>query len=82
MSSEAEALDPTYVSEVLSKPPFVTIEGVHNVRDIGSLSVASDSTLVTRPRFAYRAAELSGIQESGELSCAKIYSYDLRGLLR
>lgn len=62
---EAEALDPEFVSRTLSSPPFVTIPGVFNVRDIGSLPITSDSARVTRPRYAYRAAEISAIEESG-----------------
>lgn len=62
---EVEALDPEFVSRTLSSPPFVTIPGVFNVRDIGSLPIASDAANVTRPRYAYRAAEISAIEESG-----------------
>lgn len=62
---EVEALDPEYVSRTLSSPPFVPIAGVHNVRDIGSLPITSDTALVTRPRYAYRAAEISAIQDGG-----------------
>lgn len=64
---EVEALDPEYVARTLSSPPFVTIPGVFNVRDIGSLPIALDAALVTRPRYAYRAAEISAIEESGAL---------------
>jgi hypothetical protein len=64
-STEIEALDPAYVVQTLSNPPFVTIAGVYNVRDIGSLPLSSDVSMVTRPRFAYRAAEISAIQDSG-----------------
>ena len=62
---EVEALDPEYVARTLSSPPFVTIDGVFNARDIGSLPIVSDTALETRPRFAYRSAEISAIQESG-----------------
>lgn len=31
-----EPLDPQFVQSVLSNPPFVSIPGVHNVRDLGS----------------------------------------------
>ncbi|KAI0034125.1 protein-tyrosine phosphatase-like protein [Vararia minispora EC-137] len=62
---EAEPLDPAYVAQTLSNPPFVSIAGVYNVRDIGSLPLFSDTSLVTRPRFAYRSAEVSGIQQIG-----------------
>ena len=36
--SDLEPLNPEYVQSVLSKPPFVTIPGVHNARDLGSYS--------------------------------------------
>jgi hypothetical protein len=34
---ELEPLDSTYVQETLSRPPFVKISGVINVRDLGNL---------------------------------------------
>jgi hypothetical protein len=61
---ELEALDPEYVQERLSQPPFVTIDGVHNARDLGLYSTQAGS-LVTKPRLAYRSAELSSITEQG-----------------
>lgn len=57
---DREPLDPKYVSEVLSRPPFVTISGVHNVRDI-----AGPGSPI-KPNFVFRGAEVSGITEEGE----------------
>ena len=45
------------VTSVTSRPPFVTVPGVYNVRDLGSAAV--------RPGFAYRSAVLTGIWEEG-----------------
>ncbi|TFK43788.1 protein-tyrosine phosphatase-like protein [Crucibulum laeve] len=59
-------LDPVYVSDVLSKPPFVTIPGVINVRDLGAYPSATHPGKVTRPGFLYRSAELSGITDEGK----------------
>ncbi|GLB34077.1 putative tyrosine phosphatase [Lyophyllum shimeji] len=64
--SDLEPLDPTYVADVLSRPPFVTIDGVINVRDLGSYPTDSGLGEITRPRFLFRSAELSSITERGE----------------
>lgn len=45
------------VTSVTSQPPFVTVPGVYNVRDLGSAAV--------RPGFAYRSAVVTGIWEEG-----------------
>lgn len=66
--SDLEPLDPTTVAHVLSNPPFVTISGVINVRDLGSLPSTSNSGQITRPRYLFRGAELSSITEQG-LGC-------------
>ena|SRR5882762_1140006 len=57
---DCDPLDPQYVADVLSRPPFVTISGVHNVRDIAALG----SHL--KPNFVFRGAEVSSITEEGE----------------
>ena len=54
-----ESLDPAYVSKVLSNPPFVTISGVHNSRDLAS------PERPIKPGHIFRAAELSSITEKG-----------------
>jgi hypothetical protein len=71
--SGLEPLDPAYVADVLSRPPFVQIPGVCNVRDLGSYPTASPD-VVTKAGYAYRSAELSSITEEGEyLSLFGIY---------
>ncbi|KAH7916222.1 protein-tyrosine phosphatase-like protein [Hygrophoropsis aurantiaca] len=61
---ELEPLDPAYVAEILSRPPFVQISGVQNVRDLGSYPTATPNA-ITKPGYAYRAAEISGITDEG-----------------
>ena len=61
-----EALDPTYVSDVLSRPPFVQISGVSNVRDLGSYPTSTPN-LITKPGYAFRGAEVSNITQQGIL---------------
>ncbi|EGO02003.1 hypothetical protein SERLA73DRAFT_71160 [Serpula lacrymans var. lacrymans S7.3] len=77
---ELQPLDPDYVHEVLSKPPFVQIAGVHNVRDLGSYPTSTPNA-ITKPGFAFRSAELSSISDEGrhhirDLGIVKIF--DLR----
>ena len=70
-----EPLDSEFVADVLSRPPFVTISGVCNVRDIA----APGSPL--RPNLVFRGAEVSGITEEGEypsLSQPKLWLYPYR----
>lgn len=62
--SGLEPLDPAYVADVLSRPPFVQIPGVCNVRDLGSCPTATPN-VVTKSGYAYRSAELSSITEEG-----------------
>lgn len=64
MDTSLEALDPAYVADVLSKPPFVQISGVCNVRDLGSYPTATPN-LITKPGYAFRGAEISNINEQG-----------------
>ncbi|KAI9068474.1 hypothetical protein FKP32DRAFT_1663747 [Trametes sanguinea] len=77
---QLDPLDPGYVAEQLSKPPFVNISGVVNVRDLGSYPTSYPG-LVTRPGLAYRSGEIShikpeGMQQLRELGITTIY--DLR----
>ncbi|KAG7097323.1 hypothetical protein E1B28_004682 [Marasmius oreades] len=77
---ELEALDPSYVQEILSRPPFVTIDGVINVRDLGG-HPSSLPDKITRHRTVFRSAELAGITEKGkeqlkELGITRVF--DLR----
>jgi hypothetical protein len=62
--SELAPLDPDLLADVLSKHPFVTIDGIFNIRDLGMIPVA-DSEYVTRSGFMYRSGELSGITPHG-----------------
>ena len=64
MSLDGEPLDEDYVRTRLSQPPFVTIDGVLNVRDLGSYQTA-DPSLITKPSLMYRSGEVSGITGEG-----------------
>ncbi|KAF8471337.1 protein-tyrosine phosphatase-like protein, partial [Russula ochroleuca] len=63
--SELAPLDPDILADVLSKPPFVTIDGVCNVRDLGMVPVAGGEH-VTRSGFMYRSGELAGVTQHGK----------------
>ena len=62
--SELAPLDPDIVADVLSRHPFVTIDGVYNVRDLGGIPTA-DGQHVTRSSFMIRSGELSGATQLG-----------------
>jgi len=64
MSLDGDPLDEDYVRTRLNQPPFVTIDGVLNVRDLGSYQTA-DPSLTTKPSLMYRSGEVSGITGEG-----------------
>ncbi|KAF9567361.1 hypothetical protein CPC08DRAFT_681195 [Agrocybe pediades] len=63
---DLDPLDPAYVQEVLSKPPFVTLDGVINVRDLGNYPSTIERGKITRPGYLFRSAEVSSITEDGK----------------
>ena len=65
MSLDGEPLDELYVRTRLKQPPFVTIDGVLNIRDLGSYPTVADPSLITKPSFMYRSGEVSGITGGG-----------------
>ncbi|KAH9983573.1 tyrosine phosphatase family-domain-containing protein [Russula compacta] len=79
--SELAPLDPNLLADVLSKHPFVTIDGVCNLRDLGMIPIA-DGEHVTRSGFMYRSGELSGITQlagKGQLRALGVTTiFDLR----
>ncbi|KAI0092184.1 protein-tyrosine phosphatase-like protein [Irpex rosettiformis] len=77
---DLEPLDPEFVRARLSKPPFVSVPGVVNVRDLGSYSTTYPG-MITKPKLLYRSGEISNITEEGkerlkELGIGAVY--DLR----
>ncbi|KAI0294592.1 tyrosine phosphatase family-domain-containing protein [Multifurca ochricompacta] len=70
-------LDPDFVADVLSKDPFITIDGVFNVRDLG-LIPAQDGEHVTRSGFMYRSGELSGVTQNAAAALGITTIFDLR----
>jgi hypothetical protein len=67
---DLEALDPVFVSEALSRAPFVQVEGTFNVRDLHHTNATSVHTTCTctsdvKPGFLYRSGELSALTEQG-----------------
>ena len=65
MTDPLKPLDPQEVAETLSKPPFVQVSGVINIRDLGNLPSASYPPQRTKPHYMYRSAELSSITDEG-----------------
>ncbi|TFK55621.1 hypothetical protein OE88DRAFT_1692127 [Heliocybe sulcata] len=60
---DLEPLDPAYVAERLSQPPFIVCSGVYNVRDIGGCP--TQYGIPVRRGFVYRSGEVSGITDEG-----------------
>ncbi|KAJ3856401.1 protein-tyrosine phosphatase-like protein [Lentinula lateritia] len=63
---DLEPLDPSYVQEVLSRPPFTSIPGVINVRDLGGYPSMTHPGKSTKPGFIYRSAEVASITDEGK----------------
>ncbi|KAF7301982.1 TYR-PHOSPHATASE-2 domain-containing protein [Mycena indigotica] len=79
--SDLDALDPLVVEQHLSRLPFVKIDGVINVRDLGLLPSQLYPNLITKPRLLYRSAELSGITDEGKAQLRSLgisHVFDLR----
>ncbi|KAH9938005.1 protein-tyrosine phosphatase-like protein [Fomitopsis serialis] len=78
---ELDPLDPTYVNERLSQPPFITVPGVVNVRDLGLYPSETFPDSVIRPGFVFRSGEISSITEDGKATLRELgvtTVYDLR----
>jgi hypothetical protein len=58
----AEPIDKNVVSSILAKPPFITIDGVSNCRDVSSNTIASS----VRHAYVFRTAMLEDITERGK----------------
>jgi Tyrosine phosphatase family len=72
-----EALDPAWVQSQLSSPPFVTIEGVSNVRSLGNYASGTLVGHFTRPNFMFRAGEISGITSTGKQQLQQLGIYPI-----
>ncbi|KAJ3527339.1 hypothetical protein NMY22_g9825 [Coprinellus aureogranulatus] len=77
---DLDPLDPAYVQEVLSKPPFIKLPGVINVRDLGGYASKTHPGKITKPRLLLRSAEVSAITEEGkqilrDLGITKVYDF-------
>jgi Tyrosine phosphatase family len=76
-----DPLDQAYVADVLSRPPFVNISGVTNVRDLGSYPSTTHPGKIVKPKLLFRSAEVSSITEEGMHSSVHPYSsYNLISL--
>ncbi|KIJ57092.1 hypothetical protein M422DRAFT_198473 [Sphaerobolus stellatus SS14] len=59
-------LDPEYVKAQLSAPPFVSVEGVSNIRTLGNYPSVVYPGQLTKPNFVYRSAEISAVTSKGK----------------
>ncbi|KAF9262667.1 hypothetical protein L218DRAFT_960147 [Marasmius fiardii PR-910] len=65
----------------LSEPPFVSIEGLYNVRAVGGYSLSSEPRSVVKPAILYRSGDPSRITEKGKeqlLSLGIRHIFDFR----
>ncbi|CZS91611.1 related to protein-tyrosine phosphatase [Rhynchosporium graminicola] len=65
----------------LPSPPFITVEGIYNFRDIGGYPVSTSSNHSIRSNILYRCAEPSKITRDGISTAQRLgitHMYDLR----
>ncbi|KAF8592198.1 hypothetical protein K439DRAFT_1643807 [Ramaria rubella] len=67
-----DELDPVLVKAKLSSPPFVTIDGVFNVRSLGNYPSTTQVGQFTRPNFMFRAGEISAITATGKIQIEQL----------
>ena len=66
MSSDIHRLDPAVVQHTLSSLPFVVVDGVINIRDIGGYLTQANTSLIVKPRIVFRSGEPSCITDLGK----------------
>lgn len=64
MTQTQQALSVAEEEFILSLPPFVTVEGVVNIREVGGLSAHPHGIL--KPGLIFRSGELSRIFKAGK----------------
>lgn len=75
-TSMEDAIDPDVLQEVLSKPPFISLPGVMNVRDLGAYTPG-----YIKPGIIYRSGTLDYMPEAtrpllrSQLGISKIFDY-------
>ena len=65
MITPFDQIDAESLSKVLSSPPFLTVDGVANIREVGGFTITGVSALV-KPGYYFRAGELSHITDKGK----------------
>ncbi|KAH9884125.1 protein-tyrosine phosphatase-like protein [Cubamyces lactineus] len=58
-------LDPAFVASALAAPPFVSIDGVFNIRDFGAGYPTVSGTSRVKPLRLFRSGELARITDTG-----------------
>ncbi|TFY77077.1 hypothetical protein EWM64_g6934 [Hericium alpestre] len=53
-------------ARILALPPFVTVDGIINIRDVGGYPTLSDAQLVTKPAFLFRSGEPTRVSAQGQ----------------
>ena len=77
MASSLETIDGDIVKQILSSPPFITVEGVINFRDFGSLGApnapsSEGNNLKIKPGLLFRSGELTKLSDSGKETLKKL----------
>jgi protein tyrosine/serine phosphatase len=66
MSFDIPRLAPASVKHALASPPFIVVEGIINIRDIGGYIAQSNPSLMVKPRTIFRSGEVSHITDLGK----------------
>ncbi len=65
MISPFDPIDKETLTKVLSSPPFITVQGVCNFREVGGYA-ASQGNLLVKPGYYYRCGDPSHITDKGK----------------
>jgi hypothetical protein len=81
MSSSPERINPSPLPSSLPSPPFLTISGVPNFRDLGGYPTIHSPSHSIRTNLIYRCGEPSRVTQDGIEKLQKLgitHAYDLR----
>lgn len=66
MNTPFDPIDKESLSKVLSSPPFITVDGVANIREVGGFPIIAVNHVLVKSGYYFRAADPSKITDKGK----------------
>ena len=66
MNTPFDPIDKESLSKVLSSPPFITVDGVLNIREVGGFPIIAVNNVLVKPGYYFRASDPSKITDKGK----------------